>query len=69
MDATLKKEVMKKAREQGLTLSAFLNFAGREYVNGNITMTALQRDLAEAREDIRLGRTQPMEEVFQEMGL
>ncbi len=69
MDTTLKKEVMRKARKEGMTLSAFLNFAAREYVNGHIKMTALQRDLAEAREDIRKGRTRPAEEVFKELGL
>ncbi|MEI6396683.1 MAG: hypothetical protein WCO48_01250 [Candidatus Taylorbacteria bacterium] len=69
MDTTLKKKLMAKAKKEGLTISSFLNFAAREYINGNIKMTVFQRDLAEAREDIRRGRYMTAEEVFEKLGL
>lgn len=62
MNTLLKKAVMKKTKEDGWTLSAFLNFAAREYVSGNLKATALDRDLEEAREEIRKGRYITLEE-------
>ncbi len=69
MDAVLKRAAMKKAKKEGWTLSAFLNFATREYVAGSIKMTALQRDIAASRERIRKGRFITQEELFKKLGI
>ena len=69
MDTALKKDVMRKAHKEGMTLSTLLNFIAREYVNGNIRLSVFQRDLAKARDDIKHGKSRPAEEVFRELDL
>jgi len=63
MNTLLKKAVMKKTKQEGWTLSAFLNFAAREYVSGNLKATALDRDLEQARKEIREGKYITQEEM------
>lgn len=65
----LKEAAMKKAREEGLTYSAVLNIATQAYVSDELKITALQRDLAIAREQVRQGKTIPAEEVYRKLGL
>lgn len=69
MDTTLKKELMAKTKKEGWTLSALLNFMGREYMDGNIKMSALQRDIEEARYGIEQGKYRTLEEVKKRLGL
>ena len=65
----LKEAAMKKARKEGLTYSAVLNIATEAYVSDNLKISAFQRDLAQAREELRQGKGIPMEEAFRKLGL
>lgn len=56
MDAKIKKAAMRKAKKDGWTLSSFLNFATREYVDGNIGISILNKKIEQARKDIRDGK-------------
>lgn len=68
-DKKLKAAALKKARAQGLTLSAVLNFATRAYVEDQIRIDIIARDLAEARADISAGKGIPAEEVYRRLGI
>ena len=63
----LKEAAMKKAREEGLTYSAVLNLATEAYVNDRLHISAFDRDLAAAREEVRQGKTIPAEEVYRKL--
>ena len=65
----LKDAAMSKARKEGLTYSAVLNLATEAYVNDRLKITAFQRDLAIAREEMRQGKGIPAEEVYKKLGL
>ena len=69
MDSTLKKEVMRKARKDGLTLTGVLNIAARAYAADHLKITALERDIEEGLDDIRHGRVISQEELFKKLGL
>ena len=69
MDTTLKKELMAKTKKEGWTLSALLNFMGREYMAGNIRMDAVQRGIEAGLDDFRNGRYRTLEEVKKRLGL
>ena len=69
MDTTLKKELMAKTKKEGWTLSALLNFMGREYMAGNIRMDAIQRGIEAGRDDFRNGRHISQEALFKKLGL
>lgn len=69
MDSTLKRDLMRKAKKEGLTLTSVLNIAARAYVANRLKITALERDIEEGLDDIRNGRTRPMKEVFKGLGL
>ena len=64
MDANLKRLAMKKAKHQGMTLSAVLNLATKAFVGGELRIGAFERDLLEAREDIKAGRIISQEKLF-----
>ncbi len=64
-DKNLKEAAQKKARQQGLTLSAVLNLATQAFVNDDIRIDVLARDLAEARK----GRSIPAAEVYRRLGI
>ena len=68
-DKRLKEAAMKKAKGQGLTYSAVLNLATRAYVNDELEVDILARDLEVARQQIREGKTIPQEEVFRRLGI
>lgn len=68
-DKRLKAAAMKKARSQGLTLSAVLNMATKAYVDDRIEISVFDRDLAEALEDVRKGRVTDAETVHRRLGL
>lgn len=50
-DRELKEASMKKARKEGLPLSAVLNLALEAYVTNRLAIVAFDRDLALARQD------------------
>lgn len=66
MNTQLKKAAMKKARREGWTLSAMLNFATRAYVENRLTMQVLNPELVRALDDIEHGRVISLEEVMRE---
>lgn len=63
MDKKLKEAAMKKAKQQGITYSAFLNLATRAYVDDRFKVDPLSLALERAREDIRRGNVYTDEEV------
>ncbi len=65
IDKKLKADAQKKARKQGLTLSAMLNFATRAYVENKIEIDIIGRDIAEAR----ASKSIPAEDVYRELGI
>jgi hypothetical protein len=64
-DQKLKDAAQKKAREQGLTLTAFLNLATRAFVDNELKIDVIARDIAEARR----GKSIPAAEVYRRLGL
>ncbi|MDO8408218.1 MAG: hypothetical protein Q7S95_03225 [bacterium] len=68
-DKKLKEAAMKKARGQGLTYSAVLNLATRAYVRDEFEVDMLSRELAEARQQVREGKTISQEALFKKLGL
>ena len=69
MNTKLKKAAMKKAREEGWTLSAMLNQATKAYVNNRMEFSALPPHIVQGIKDIREGRGIPLEEIKREMAL
>ena len=65
----LKDAAMKKARKEGLTYSAVLNIATQAYVGDRLEITALDRKLEQAREEIRQGRYYTHEQMLKMLGL
>lgn len=69
MNTALKKAAVRKAKKEGLTLSDVLNFAARAYVDGTIQLRTVDKDTAEALDDIAHGRTISQEDLFKKLGL
>ncbi|MDQ2932886.1 MAG: hypothetical protein M3Q80_00705 [bacterium] len=69
MNTALKKAVMKKAKKEGLTLSDVLNFSARAYIKDVIQVRIVDRDTAEALDDISHGRIISQEALFKKLGL
>lgn len=69
MNTTLKKAVMKKAKHEGLTLSDVLNFSARAYINGDMQIRVVDKDTAEALDDIANGRVISQEALFKKLGI
>jgi antitoxin component of RelBE/YafQ-DinJ toxin-antitoxin module len=69
IDKKLKESAMKKAKRDGLTLSAVLNIATRKYVDDQFKIALIEREIEEALRDVREGRTIPAEEVYKKLGL
>ncbi len=66
----LKDAAMKKARKQGVTLSAVLNLATQAYVNDKMEIDFFfAQDIAVSREQIKQGKVVPLEEVRKRLGL
>ena len=64
-DKKLKAGAQKKAKKQGLTLSAVLNFTMRSYVENAIDIDIIARDIAQARSE----RSVPAKEVYRQLGI
>ena len=69
IDKKLKESAMKKAKRDGLTLSAVLNIATRKYVDDQFKIALFEHEMEEALRDVREGRTVPAEEVYKRLGL
>ncbi len=69
MNTKIKNATMKKARAEGLTLSDVLNFSARAYLDGDIQVRVVDRDTAEALDDIANGRVISQEALFKKLGL
>ena len=69
MDVSLKRAAMKKACAQGLTLSTVLNLATQSFVQGDLRVGAFERDLAEAKADVKAGRIVSQEKLFKRLGI
>lgn len=67
MNTKLKKAAMKKTREEGITLTSFLNFAVKGYVDGNLKMTLLDRKIQQALNDIDSGKFITHEELVKKL--
>jgi ACT domain-containing protein len=67
MDAKLKKAAMRKTREEGITLTSFLNFATREYVKGNLIGPSILREIYEAQREIDRGNYVTHEELVKSL--
>lgn len=68
-DAVLKRAAMKKARKEGLSLSAVLNMSLRAYTSDKLKLIALDESLERGFADIKAGRVTPAEEVFERLGI
>jgi hypothetical protein len=68
-DKKLKVAAMKKSKESGLTLSAFLNLAMQGFVSEQLQIGIIDKELAAARDDIQKGRVTKQEDVFREHGI
>ena len=66
---TLKEKAQKKARAQGLTLSAMLNLATRAFVDDTMQIDVIGRDIAAARAEIRAGKGIPANQVYRRLGI
>lgn len=69
MDTTLKKQLMAKARKEGMNLSTVLNITARSYIADEIRISASDRNFEQGMADIRAGKIRPAEEVFKRLGL
>jgi hypothetical protein len=67
MNTKLKKAAMKKAREEGWTLSAILNLATQAYVDNRIGLATLDPAITQSLEDFRQGRYVTHEELKRKM--
>jgi len=69
-DKKLKEAAMRKAKRQGLTLSAFLNIATRAFVEDELELTVSeQKRLVQARKEIRQGKVFTEEEVLRRFNI
>ena len=69
MNTKLKRAIQIKARADGLTLSDVLNFAARAYIDGNMQIRMVDKDTAEALDDIAHGRVMSQEALFKKLRL
>jgi predicted transcriptional regulator len=67
MDTQLKKMAMKKAKSEGITLTSFLNFAVKGYVEGNLKMTLIDKKIQQALADIDSGKFIAHEELVKKL--
>ncbi len=68
-DKKLKDALMKKAKKQGLTMSAVFNMAAQAYVDDRIQLSVFERDLMRGMTDVRAGRVHTLDEVAKELGI
>lgn len=68
-DPKLKKAAMQKARKQGITLTTVLNLATRKFVDDELEVDIIARDIAAARADIRAGKFLTAAEMRRSLGI
>lgn len=69
MDVSLKNAAMKKARAEGLTLSAVLNLILKAFVKDELQIGAFEKNIFVAREDVKRGRIISQEDLFKKLGI
>ncbi|MEK7607746.1 MAG: hypothetical protein AAB484_02405 [Patescibacteria group bacterium] len=69
MDISLKTAAMKKARAEGLTLSAVLNLILKAFVKNELQIGAFEKSIIIAKEDIKRGRVISQEDLFKKLGI
>jgi len=69
MDMSLKTAAMKKARAQGLTLSAVLNLILKAFVKDDLEIGAFDKNMLLAREDMKRGRITSQSDLFKRLGI
>lgn len=67
MNTKLKKAAMKKAREEGWTISAMLNLATRAYVDNRFQPIMLDHGIIRGLDDIKHGRVFSQDIIGQEL--
>jgi predicted transcriptional regulator len=65
--AVLKKRAQKKAKEQGITLTLFLNSALKSLVAQEDDAALFEKELAAARADIAAGRVYTTDEMLKRL--
>lgn len=68
INTVLKKAAMKKAKKDGITLSAVLNFSVRAYVEDRIKINAFEAAFEKGRADIKAGNVISQEKLLRELG-
>lgn len=68
-DKKLKEAAMRKARKEGITYSAFLNIATRAYVRNELEIGAFEKELEQARDEMRQGKGISAEELYAKLGI
>lgn len=68
-DSKLKTALSKKARANGMTVSAVLNIAARAYVSDRVSIDAVDARLAESLGDVRHGRVLTAAEMRRRLAL
>lgn len=63
IDTKVKHAAQKKARQQGVPLSAVLNFATRAYVSNEFDVDLVRRDINEARASKKISSTVAREQL------
>lgn len=69
MDGALKKAAMRKARGEGLSLSAVLNLAARAYVSQRFEIGLFERSLAKSKKEAGQGRVISQDALFRKLSL
>lgn len=63
----LKNALMRKAKGQGLTMSAVFNLAAQAYVDDRIVLGTFERDIREGMADAKAGRVTSLADVAKEL--
>ncbi len=68
-DQKLKTAALRKARNQGTTLSTVLHLATKAYVDNRFEVDVLGQMIEKARGDARAGRLYTEKEVYRKLGV
>lgn len=69
MDSALKRDVVRKARRDGLTLTGVFNIVARAYATDKLLITVLERDVEQGLNDIRYKRVVSQKTLEKRLGL
>ncbi len=65
----LKSALMKKAKKQGLTMSAVFNLAAQAYVDNRIVLSPFEREFLKSVADAKAGRVTSLKDLIKELKL